>query len=142
LAREFLARHRRLDVVVNYAGALFAHRRESLDGIEMTLGLNHLAYFLLTNLLPDTLRAGAPARVVNVSSRAHEDVPGLDFGGLQARAGARRFWVYGDSQVAGLLFTLLAPMRPPAPGGTPARSWPTCCSPTSWRGGWRGPASQ
>src|SRR5262249_11320987 len=56
LAREFLGRHRRLDVLVNNAGALFAQRRESADGIEMTLALNHLAYFLLTNLLLDTLK--------------------------------------------------------------------------------------
>src|SRR2546422_2187618 len=47
-----------------FRSALFAQRRESADGIEMTLALNHLAYFLLTNLLLDTLKAGAPARVV------------------------------------------------------------------------------
>src|SRR5262245_21540863 len=51
LVREFLERYARLDVLVNNAGALFAQRRESVDGIEMTLALNHLAYFLLTNLL-------------------------------------------------------------------------------------------
>jgi retinol dehydrogenase 12 len=114
LARTFLERHRRLDVLVNNAGALFAHRRESIDGIEMTLALNHLAYFLLTGLLLDTLKASAPARVVNVSSRAHEDVPGLDFDDLQARARAGSFWGYGQSRFASLLFTLFAPMRHPA----------------------------
>src|SRR5262249_27641182 len=104
LAGEFLARHRRLDVLVNNAGAVFAQRRESVDGIEMTLALNHLAYFLLTNLLLDTLRASAPARVVNVSSDAHRDVGGLDFDDLQARAHSRRFWGYGESKFASLLF--------------------------------------
>src|SRR5262249_21571535 len=113
LAREFLARHDRLHVLVNNAGALFAQRRESADGIEMTLALNHLAYFLLTGLLLDTLTASAPARVVNVSSRAHEDVKALNFDDLQARASARKFWGYGGSEFAGLLYTLFAPMRHP-----------------------------
>jgi NAD(P)-dependent dehydrogenase (short-subunit alcohol dehydrogenase family) len=113
LARAFRERHRRLHVLVNNAGALFAQRRESVDGIEMTLALNHLAYFLLTNLLLDVLKASAPARVVNVSSHAHEDVRGLDFGDLQARAHARSFWGYGESGFASLLFTLVAPMHHP-----------------------------
>jgi len=113
LAREFLERYPRLDVLVNIAGALFAQRRESVDGIEMTMALNHLAYFLLTNLLLETLKASAPARIVNVSSRAHEDVKGLDFVDLQARTRARRFRGYGESKFASLLFTLLAPTRHP-----------------------------
>jgi NAD(P)-dependent dehydrogenase (short-subunit alcohol dehydrogenase family) len=109
LAREFLKRHCRLDVLVNYAGALFAQRRESVDGIEMTLALNHLAYFLLTNLLLDTLKASAPARIVNVSSRAHQDVKGLDFDDLQARARARL-------PVAGFMLGTVARIQPhPAP---------------------------
>jgi NAD(P)-dependent dehydrogenase (short-subunit alcohol dehydrogenase family) len=111
LAREFLDRHRRLDVLVNNAGALFAQRRDSVDGIEMTLALNHLSYFLLTSLLLDTLKASAPARIVNVSSRAHRRVKGLNFDDLQARALAHRFWGFGESTFAGLLFTLFAPMR-------------------------------
>jgi retinol dehydrogenase-12 len=114
LAREFLERHRRLDVLINNAGALFAHRQESVDGIEMTLALNHLGYFLLTNLLLDTLKASAPARIVNVSSHAHTDVKGLDFDDLQTLARARKFWGYGQSEFASLLFTLFAPMRHPA----------------------------
>src|SRR5262245_25858958 len=113
LAREFLERHDRLDVLVNNAGALFAQRRESADGVEMTLALNHLAYFLLTNLLLDTLKASAPARVVNVSSRAHEDVKALDVEDLQARSQAHSLWGYGQSKFASLLFTLFLPMRHP-----------------------------
>src|SRR5262245_49989506 len=113
LAHEFLARHHRLDVLVNNAGAMFDLRRESVDGIEMTLALNHLAYFLLTQLLLETLKASAPARVVNVSSRAHEDVGPLDLDDLQAPAGARSFWGYGQSRFASLLYTLLLPMRHP-----------------------------
>lgn len=110
LASEFRARHPRLHVLVNNAGALFSHRRESADGIEMTLALNHLSGFLLTNLLLDALKAAAPARVVNVSSHAHEMVKGFDFDDPQARKGG--FWGYAGS--AGALFTLLAPMKHPA----------------------------
>src|SRR5262245_13231607 len=57
LVREFRERFARLDVLVNNAGALFARRSLSVDGIEMTFALNHLAYFLLTNLLLDSLKA-------------------------------------------------------------------------------------
>ena len=64
LAQEFLERQDRLHLLINNAGALFALRRESVDGIEMTLALNHLAYFLLTNLLLDTIKRSAPARIV------------------------------------------------------------------------------
>ncbi len=114
LAEEFLARHDRLHVLVNNAGAMFAQRRESVDGIEMTFALNHFAYFLLTNLLLDTLKASAPARVVNVSSRAHEDVSGIDFDHLRGPPSARKFWGYGGPAFAGLLWTLLLPTRHPA----------------------------
>ena len=68
LAQEFQSRHDRLDVLINDAGAVFTTRKESVDGIEMTLALNHLAPFLLTNLLLDTLKASAPSRIVTVSS--------------------------------------------------------------------------
>jgi NAD(P)-dependent dehydrogenase (short-subunit alcohol dehydrogenase family) len=114
VAREFQEGHRRLDVLINNAGALFHLRRQSVDGIEMTLALNHLAYFLLTNLLLDTLRASAPARIVNVASRSHEDAQGLDLDDLQARAGAKRFWGYRRSRLVSWLFTLFAPRRHPA----------------------------
>jgi NAD(P)-dependent dehydrogenase (short-subunit alcohol dehydrogenase family) len=108
LAQEFLGRHRRLDVLINNAGALFALRRESADGIEMTLALNHLGYFLLTNLLLDTVRASSPARIVNVSSDAHGMVRGFDFKDPQARA--KR---YGGSEVLSLLYGLLMPRAHP-----------------------------
>ena len=73
LAQEFKDRHSRLDVLVNNAGALFMGRQTSVDGIEMTFALNHLSYFLLTNLLMDVLTASAPARIINVSSGAHKE---------------------------------------------------------------------
>src|SRR6516165_10683943 len=71
IAREFRATHDRLHVLANNAGALFANRELTPDGLERTLALNHLAYFVLTEELLPVLRASAPARIVNVSSDAH-----------------------------------------------------------------------
>jgi NAD(P)-dependent dehydrogenase (short-subunit alcohol dehydrogenase family) len=71
LAEEFRAKHDALHALVNNAGAMHTQRRETADGFEMTIGVNHLAHFLLTDLLLDMLKASAPARIVNVSSHAH-----------------------------------------------------------------------
>lgn len=106
LARAFLAQHPRLDVLVNNAGALFAVRRESVDGIEMTLALNHLGPFLLTNLLGDALHAGA--RVVNVSSEAHHDVKAFDFDDPQAQRGA-----YPRGELGSAFYSLALPWAHP-----------------------------
>jgi retinol dehydrogenase 12 len=103
LADEFGRRHGRLDVLVNNAGALLMDRRESVDGIEMTFALNHLAYFLLTNLLLDRLRESAPSRIVVVSSDAHRGVT-MDFDDLEGRAKYRGFRAYSRSKLANVLF--------------------------------------
>ncbi|HEX2987190.1 MAG TPA: SDR family NAD(P)-dependent oxidoreductase, partial [Chloroflexota bacterium] len=71
LAQELKDRFPRLDVLVNNAGALFMSRQETVDGIEMSLAVNYLGAFLLTNLLLDRLTATAPARIVNVAAEAH-----------------------------------------------------------------------
>jgi retinol dehydrogenase-12 len=98
-----LERFGRLDVLVNNAGALLMDRRESVDGIEMTFALNHLAYFLLTNLLLDRLRQSAPSRIVVVSSDAHRGVT-MDFDDLEGRAKYRGFRAYSRSKLANVLF--------------------------------------
>ncbi|MBN1485053.1 MAG: SDR family oxidoreductase [Chloroflexia bacterium] len=104
LARQFKRRYQRLDVLVNNAGAMFERRQESVDGIEMTFALNYLGYFLLTNLLLDTIQASAPARIVNVSSRSHARAR-IDFDDLQSRSGYRGLQAYAHSKLAILLFT-------------------------------------
>ena len=71
LAQEFKDKYKKLDVLLNNAGAIFLIRKLSMDGYEMSLALNHLNYFLLTDLLLDMLKAGPAGRIVNVSSRAH-----------------------------------------------------------------------
>jgi NAD(P)-dependent dehydrogenase (short-subunit alcohol dehydrogenase family) len=104
LAQEFQSRHDRLDVLVNDAGAMFPTRRVSVDGIEMTLALNHLAPFLLTNLLLDTIKASAPSRVVTVSSGAHIGAK-VNFDDLQSTHGYGTWRAYGQSKLMNLLFT-------------------------------------
>src|SRR5260370_13143181 len=63
LARHVRGRYPRLDVLINNAGRMWLAREVTVDGLEMTFAVNHLAYFLLTHLLLDTLQASAPARV-------------------------------------------------------------------------------
>jgi NAD(P)-dependent dehydrogenase (short-subunit alcohol dehydrogenase family) len=104
LAREFLDRHRRLDVLVNNAGGIWLKRQETADGLETTFAVNHLAYFLLTRQLLDLLKASTPARVVNVSSRAHVGAA-MPFDDLQARGRYSGWQAYKQSKLANLLFT-------------------------------------
>jgi NAD(P)-dependent dehydrogenase (short-subunit alcohol dehydrogenase family) len=104
LAAAFRQRFTRLDVLLNNAGAIFLQRRVSLDGIEMTLALNHLAYFLLTHLLLDTLKASAPARVINVASDAHRGAR-LHFADLQKTQRYGGWGAYCQSKLANVLFT-------------------------------------
>jgi NAD(P)-dependent dehydrogenase (short-subunit alcohol dehydrogenase family) len=105
LAAEVEARFPRLDVLVNNAGAMFLTRQESRDGIEMTLALNHLAYFLLTNLLLERLRAAPAARVICVASDAHRWSRGIDFNDLQGRHRYGGFRAYAQSKLANVLFS-------------------------------------
>jgi retinol dehydrogenase 12 len=86
LAREFLDRHNRLDVLINDAGAVFMDRQVSSDGNEMSLALNHLGPFLLTHLLMGALQASPAARIVNVTSEAHRGTH-LDFNNIQNEHG-------------------------------------------------------
>lgn len=104
LAQEFKEKYASLDVLVNNAGAIMLSRQFSVDNIEMTFALNHLAYFLLTNLLMDPLTASPAARVVNVSSGAHQGAR-MDFGDLQGRRRYTGWRAYGRSKLANLLFT-------------------------------------
>jgi len=104
VAERFLAQHDRLDVLVNNAGAVFTTRKESADGYEMTMALNHLNYFHLTTLLLDCLLASAPARIVNVSSDAHR-TGRIDFDDLMSERRYSAFRVYSMSKLANVLFT-------------------------------------
>lgn len=104
LANEFESKYPRLHVLLNNAGGVFMRRQLSVDGIETTFALNHLAPFLLTNLLLERLIASAPARIVNVSSGAHTSGK-IEFDNLQGERdyGPR---AYGNSKLATILFTM------------------------------------
>jgi NAD(P)-dependent dehydrogenase (short-subunit alcohol dehydrogenase family) len=104
LAEEFGRSHDRLDVLINNAGAVFSKREETADGLERTLALNHLAPFLLTNLLLDLIEDSAPSRIITVSSEARRGAE-IDFDDLQSERKYRGFPVYGKSKLANILFT-------------------------------------
>lgn len=105
LAAELIARHQRLHVLVNNAGASVSGRHRTADGFEWHLGVNHLAPFLLTNLLLETLEASAPSRVVTVASVAHRGNP-VDLDDLDFEQGYGSFAAYGRSKSANILFTV------------------------------------
>lgn len=104
LSERFLDQYDHLDVLVNNAGGFFLRRELSVDAIEMTFALNHLAYFLLTNLLIDALSASPKGRVVNVSSGSHQSMR-LNFSDLQLSKFYNPVKAYGCSKLANILFT-------------------------------------
>ncbi len=103
LAKEFQQRYSHLHVLVNNAGAHIQQRQVSVDGIEMNLAVNHLAGFLLTNLLVDIMRASAPARVVNVASNSMTRSINLD--DLQSEQTFEPWEAYGQAKLAVVLCT-------------------------------------
>jgi retinol dehydrogenase 14 len=104
LAADVLSRNAPLHVLVNNAGVFELSRKLTADGIETVFAVNHLAYFLLTNLLLDRLRESAPARVVNVASDAHRWGT-IDFDDLEGERSYRTMRIYGRSKLANILFT-------------------------------------
>jgi NAD(P)-dependent dehydrogenase (short-subunit alcohol dehydrogenase family) len=106
LAKNFMATHDALHVLVNNAGAMYAQRAETADGFEMTIGVNHLAHFLLTELLLDMLkstgRAGSAARIVNVSSHGHYG-GWIVFDDLQLKRLYIPMFAYAQSKLANVL---------------------------------------
>ena len=110
LAEEFRRKYQHLHVLVNNAGVILGKRSVTEDGLETTFAVNHLAYFLLTNLLLDVLIASAPTRIVNVSSGAHSmGIISLDDLWGEKRYGEVR--AYSQSKLANILFTYELAMR-------------------------------
>src|SRR5438552_4001649 len=95
VAAEIAAAERRVDVLINNAGALFNSRQVTEDGLELTFATNHVAYFVVTHGLRASLGAGA--RVVSTASDAHIGKK-LDFDDLQTETNYRGFAVYGRSK--------------------------------------------
>jgi retinol dehydrogenase 14 len=104
LAAEVLAAYPRLDVLVNNVGGFWAHRHLTTEGLERTFALNHLAPFLLTELLLERLKVSAPARIVTVSSGAHA-MGSIDFDDLMGEATYSGQRAYNQSKLANVMFT-------------------------------------
>ncbi len=109
LADEVRQRYQQIDVLANNAGALFASRKQTAEGFEQTFALNHLAPFLLTNLLRDRLDGG---RVVTTASDAHK-AGRLDLDDLQSEKSYAAMRVYGTSKLCNILFTRELTKRAP-----------------------------
>jgi len=95
----------RLDLLINNAGVMAPPRRETQEGFEMQMGVNHLGHFALTGLLLARLLATDNSRVVNISSGAHKMYPKIDFDDLMGEREYKRWDAYGQSKFANILFT-------------------------------------
>ena len=104
LAQEFKSKYNHLDILINNAGLAFSKRHASVDGIEMTFAVNHLGYFLLTNLLLDSLKATPSARVINIASSTHKQAK-IDLKDLELKNNYSLFAAYNQSKLCNMLFT-------------------------------------
>ena len=104
VAAQIADREPRIDMLINNAGALFATRRLTEDGLERTFALNHMAYFVMTEGLRERLLASSPARIINTASAAHQRAT-LDFDDLQSVKGFGAMKAYGRSKLCNILFT-------------------------------------
>ena len=104
LADEVLAAYPRLDVLLNNVGEFWSHRHVTADGLEHTFALNHLAPFLLTNLLLERLIASAPARIVTISSGA-QSMGRIDFDDPMGERTYSGQQAYNQSKLANVMFT-------------------------------------
>ncbi len=103
VAAQIRSQYGRIDVLINNAGSIFGRREMSVDGIEKTFALNHLASFLLTRLLFDLVRASQDGRVITVASDIHSG--SLDFGNLQGERHYNFMSAYNQSKLENILFT-------------------------------------
>jgi NAD(P)-dependent dehydrogenase (short-subunit alcohol dehydrogenase family) len=104
VAQEIGQTEPHIDVLINNAGAMFSSRQVTEDGLEKTFALNHMSYFVVTNMLLEQLRATPGARVVSTASDAHSGAK-LKFDDLQTERGYSGFPVYGRSKLMNILFT-------------------------------------
>jgi NAD(P)-dependent dehydrogenase (short-subunit alcohol dehydrogenase family) len=140
LGETIRADYNRLDVLVNNAGVFRETREETVDGVEITFAVNHLAPFLLTHLvlprLKDTAGRTGQARVITVSSEAHRGAS-IDFDDLNAERGYNALQAYGQSKLANILFTHELARRLRGEGVLVNAVHPGVVNTNIWRGsGW------
>jgi NAD(P)-dependent dehydrogenase (short-subunit alcohol dehydrogenase family) len=133
LADEVLRRFDRLDVLVNNAGTVFKERTVTGDGIEATFAVNHLGYFLLTQLLLERIVQSAPARIVNVSSIGHRQGT-MDFEDLNFERGYRLMKAYARSKLGNVLYTRLLAQKLAGAGVTVNCLHPGAVDTAIWSG--------
>ena len=104
LADRFKSKYSRLDVLINNAAVVTGRRRVTSEGFELQFVVNHLAYFLLTGLLLDVLRASAPSRIINIASTAHSRGV-IDFNDLQMESDYRGWQAYANTKLMNIVFT-------------------------------------
>ena len=104
LANEIQAKFNRIDVLLNNAGAYFADYGKTDEGFENTFALNHLSYFLFTDLLLDTIKVSPQSRIVNVASDAHLGT-NINFDNLQGFDGYKGWPAYCKSKLCNVMFT-------------------------------------
>src|SRR5205807_6079838 len=104
VAAEIASQEPRIDVLINNAGAMFASRRLTEDGLEYTFALNHMAYFVVTEGLRERLLASSSARIVSTASAAHQGAR-LDFDDLPLAKSFSAMKAYGRSKLCNILFT-------------------------------------
>jgi len=104
-ADEFKKKYKRLDILLNNAGAFYSKRITSVDGYELTFALDHLGYFLLTRLLTDLLKVSKTARIINVSSGAQANGH-IDFDDIMKEKKYSGFSAYCQAKLANVVFTV------------------------------------
>jgi NAD(P)-dependent dehydrogenase (short-subunit alcohol dehydrogenase family) len=104
VAQEIAGNERKIDVLINNAGGLFSTRQVTQDGLEMTFATNHMAYFVITNMLIERLKVASGARVISTSSDAYKTAR-LNFSDLQSQHRYGGFGMYGRSKLMNILFT-------------------------------------
>ena len=139
LAEDVRAAYDRLDVLVNNAGAIFDRHGKTMDGIERTWALDHLAYMLLTLELLDLVKASAPARIVNVASMAHMRGR-IDFDDLDGVRSYSAIKAYSQAKLGNVLFTAALARRLAGSGVTANSLHPGVVATgfASGTGGWFG----
>lgn len=104
-AKNFLAEEKRLDVLVNNAGMVSPKYKQTKDGMELQMGVNHMGHFLLTNLLLDLIKKSTPSRIINISSVGHKfgKIDKRDL--MNERKPYKAFATYANTKLANVLFT-------------------------------------